>query len=594
MIGFCLRFSIITLAFAAPALAAPEDEALQAFNSLYGEEVKRALATPDAADDAALADKLLEAAKSVSGQPALMAVLCEKAAELGKSNPAGRATAIQSLELLAEKVPDRKAACIEKIAGLRQAAYDAALPDAKAQAGEALIAALLALTDAKTQADDATAASDACRKALALAIALKSDSKASVQAKMEYLAAWQKTAQQVAALKARLQSAPTDAATRAELVKTLLVDLDDPAAAAKFVDTSLDATLQKFVPAAAKGVEQTPELACKELGDWYRGMADQAAGAAKAPLVARARAYYGRFLSLHAAEDLARAQVTLAAKKLDEAPAEVVKADTPKADTTAKAAGTSKAGAAGKAAATGAAATTGAAASAAGDTLAAKQWHDVLKYVDTNKDPVFGTMPIGWRRDQGTIVCTNSGYDSESKITIPVMPQGGYDLQLRLAMGHTHGNAGIYLPVGAGSVMLRLNGSGPSGLEYVNGRSAYANGTGTSTTFAINRVYTVDVRVTLTGDQAAIVATIDGKPLVNWSGSQSVLSPYNNVDIRCLGLHAYYTTVTYGSLRMRPAQDARIYKPDGKGPMLSRPMMSTQPPRPASTGAAGEPSGGTP
>jgi hypothetical protein len=267
MIGFCLRFSIIALAFAAPALAAPEDEALQAFNSLYGEEVKRALATPDTADDAALADKLLEAAKSVAGQPALMVVLCEKAAELGKSNPAGRATAIQSLELLAEKVPDRKAACIEKIAGLRQAAYDVALPDAKTQAGEALIATLLDLTDAKTQADDATAASDACRKALALAIALKSDSKASVQAKMEYLAAWQKTSQQVAALKTRLQSAPTDAATRAELVKTLLVDLDNPAAAAKFVDTSLDATLQKFVPAAAKGVEQTPELACKELGD---------------------------------------------------------------------------------------------------------------------------------------------------------------------------------------------------------------------------------------------------------------------------------------------------------------------------------------
>jgi hypothetical protein len=595
MLSFFLRFTIITMALAAPALAAPEDEALQAFNSLYGEEVKRALATPDTADDAALAGKLLEAANSVSGQPALMAVLCEKAAELGKSNPAGRATAIQSLELLAEKVPDRKAACIEKIAGLRQAAYDAALPDAKAQAGEEFIAALLALTDAKTRAGDATAASDACRKALALAIALKSDSKASVQAKMEYLAAWQKTSQQVAALKARLQSAPTDAATRAELVKTLLVDLDDPAAAAKFVDTSLDATLQKFVPAAAKGVEQTPELACKELGDWYRGMADQAAGAAKAPLVARARAYYGRFLSLHAAEDLARAQVTLAAKKLDEAPAEVAKADPPKADTTPKpadttpkAAGTSKAGATGKAAAT------GAAAAAAGDILAAKQWHDVLKYVDTNKDAVFGTMPIGWRRDQGTIVCTNSGYDSESKITVPVMPQGNYDLQVRLAMGHAHGNAGIYLPVGAGSVMLRLNGSGASGLDYVSGRSAYSNGTGSSTTFAINRVYTVDVRVTLTGDQAAIVATIDGKPLVNWSGAQNVLSPYDSMDIRCLGLHAYYTTVTYGSLRMRPAQDARIYKPDGKGAMLPRSMMLTRPLRPASTGTGSEPSGGTP
>jgi hypothetical protein len=499
MIGLCLRFSIIALAFAAPALAAPEDEALQAFNSLYGDEVKRVLSTPDTADDAALAGKLLETAKTVAGQPALMAILCEKAAELGKSSPAGRATAAQAMELLA-------------------------------------------------------------------------------------------THRKIAALKARLQSAPTDAAVRTELVTALVVDLNDPAAAAKFVDATLDAALQKFVPAAARGIDQTPELACPQLGDWYRGLADKAPAPARPPMLARARAYYDRFLGLHAAEDLARAQVTLALKKLDEAaaPAEAARAETPKPDTTARPAGTAKAGPTGKAA------TPAASAAAAGETLAANQWHDLMKYIDTNKDPVFGNMPIGWRREQGAIACSNSGYSSESKISVPVMPQGSYDLQVKFAIsGSTYGHVGIFLPAGAGATVLRLDCSGQSGLNYVNGRNASYNGTGTPTMLTVRRVYTVEVRVTLTGDQASIVATLDGKPLVQWSGSQTALSPAESMDMRCMGLHTYYTSSTFGSLRMRPAQEARIYKSDGKGPMLPRSMMSTRS-GPASTGPGGDPSGNTP
>jgi len=575
MRDYRLHLMVLAFVFAAPVLAAPEDEALQAFNSLYGGEVKRVLATPDTADDAALAGKLLEAARSAAAQPALLAVLCEKAAELGKPTPAGRATAVQAMELLAEKVPARKVACLERIAALRQMDYDAGRPEAKAQAGETLLSALLALADAKIAAGDSAGASDACRKALALATSLKSELRTAVQSRLDLLAARQKAEQKVAALKARLAAAPTDAAARADLVKALVTELDDPAAAATFVDSSLDAALQKFVPAAAKGVEQTPEVACKELGDWYRGMADQVAGAARMPLVARAKAYYGRFLALHSAEDILRAQVVLALKKAEEAAAPA--AETPKVETPARTpTGAAKTPATGKAASGDGA--------AAGETLAAGQWHDILKYIDTNKDPVFGTMPIGWRRDKAAVVCSNPGYSAESKITVPVMPQGSYDLQMKFAIsGSTYGHVGIYLPVGAGSTMLRIDSSGPSGLEYVDGRSAYYNSTGTRTTLLIQRVYTVDVRVTLSGDQAGIVATLDGKPLVQWSGSQRSLSPYESMDRRCLGLHTYYTTATFGSLRLRPAQEARLYKPDGKGPQVVRPPTSstTGPPRAA-------------
>ncbi|MCX5675742.1 MAG: hypothetical protein NTX87_12110 [Planctomycetota bacterium] len=544
-----LPLALIGLVFAAPALAAPADEAVEAFNSLYGEEVKRVLATRDTSDDTLLAAKLFEAAKTVSQQPELMSLLCEKTVELGRTTPTGRATAVQAMELLAAKAPERKAACLEKIVSIRQIDYDTSRPDAKAQPGEALVAALLALADAKAEAGDSAGALEPCRKALAIATAIKSEARATLAPRLDRLAARVKMDQRIAGLRARLEAAPTDAAVRMELVRAILVDLDNPAEAAKFTDASLDAAWQKDVPAAARGTEETPELACQELGDWYRGLADPAAPAAKPAMLGRARAYYQRFLALHKTEDVARAQVTLAMRKLDESAAP----EPPRTGPPAKAPPP-----------------------AAGDALPAGQWLDVLKYVDTNKDPTTGSLPVGWQRQGATVVCTNPGYGS-SRLAIPVMPQGSYELQVRFALAHAHGDVGIFLPAGAGSVMLQVDGSGVSGLEYVNGSSAYSNGTGTNTTLAVNRIYTVDIRVTLTGDQAEILAALDSKPLLRWQGPQTALSPYYAMDHRCLGLYAYYTTATFGSLRLKMLSgDARLYKPEPPKPAAP---ATTRPPR---------------
>jgi hypothetical protein len=546
-----LPLALIGVVLAAPALAAPADEAAEAFKSLYGEEVRRVLATRDTSDDTLLAAKLLKAAKTVFQQPELMALLCEKAVELGRTTPTGRATAVQAMELLAAEVPERKSACLEKIVSLRQIDYDTSRPEAKAPPGEALVAALLALADAKTEAGDAAGALEPYRKALAVATAIKSEARATAQGQLDRLTARLKIDQKIAALRARLETAPTDAAVRTELVRAILVDLDDPAEAARFVDATLDAAWQKYVPAAARGAPETPELACLELGDWYRGLADAAAPAARPAMFRRAQAYYQRFLALHNTEDVARAQATLAMSKLDASAA-------PEPPRT---------GPAGKAP------------PAADDPLPAGQWIDVLKYVDTSKDPTTGSLPANWQRQGAPVVCTTPGYNS-SRIAVPVMPQGSYELQVKFALARSHGEVGIFLPAGAGSVMLQIDSSGPSGLQYVNDQSVYANATGTSTTLAVNRIYTVDVRVTLTGDEAEILAALDSKPLVRWSGPQTALSPYYPMDRRCLGLCAYYTTATFGSVRLKMLSgEARLYKPEppkpapapGKAPPKSRP-----------------------
>jgi hypothetical protein len=66
------------------------DEAADAFNQVFGEEYKRATATPAPADDVALAKQLLDAAKAADKQLPLLALLCEKAYELGINGTVGR------------------------------------------------------------------------------------------------------------------------------------------------------------------------------------------------------------------------------------------------------------------------------------------------------------------------------------------------------------------------------------------------------------------------------------------------------------------------------------------------------------------------
>jgi formylglycine-generating enzyme required for sulfatase activity len=109
--------------------------------------------------------------------------------------------------------------------------------------------------------------------------------------------------------------------------------MDNPAEAAKSVNETLDEATRKYMPAAAKPIEEAPELACNELGDWYRGLADQAtAPASKGAMLRRAKAYYERFMGLHKTDDLARAGTTLMLKKVDDALAKLGPAAEDKSD----------------------------------------------------------------------------------------------------------------------------------------------------------------------------------------------------------------------------------------------------------------------
>ncbi|MCX5684880.1 MAG: ThuA domain-containing protein [Planctomycetota bacterium] len=293
-------------------------EPADSFISLYGDELKRVLATPTVDDDLALAARLFRTARRGEAAPELLTPLCEKAYELAVKDPAGYPTAVSAMRLLAAKVPTKKVQALQWLLSVQQRQYAAARGEDRAKAADAAIATYREIAHAQEAAGDSDGAATTLRQALAFATNARSDAKAAIQTQLNELVARRQTAKQLAALKAKFDANPADVAARKELLRFQLVEMDDPVEAAKLVDETLDPATRKYVSAAAKGIEAAPELACPELGDWYHGLSAQAAATAgKAAVLLRAKGYYNRFLTLHPIADPARVAVIQALQKVD-------------------------------------------------------------------------------------------------------------------------------------------------------------------------------------------------------------------------------------------------------------------------------------
>ena len=496
---------IRTMAAGADAAAKEEAEkAAQAFQSLYGEELKRVAATRDVSDDLALAAKLLEAARAADAQPALLAVLCEKCFDLAAQDPKGYDTTVAAAELLARKVPERAEALRERVLAVRQRQYDAARGDARNVAGEALIKCLTDVAAARTGAGAFDEAAKFYRQALTVARAIRSASADWIGAQIKRLGEQQRVAVNLPRLVANLKANSDNREARDHLIRLLLVDLDTPAEAAKYLDDKCDPSLCKYVPAAARPVEDAPEAACVELADWYRQLAATAIPASKVGVLVRARGYYERFLDLHKIADLDRTKVELALKKVDED------------------------------------------LKALGWTQPPGPWIDVLKATTAENLRAWGDF----KRTEAGIV---SGPKDLCRASLPICPVGNYELEVKLTRV-TGGDMGIIMPVGDTMPALFL-GDRHSGLQLIRGKTASENETKTSAAAIKNgQAVTMGVKVLLDGDKATIAVTLDGKPYINWTGPQSALSTekYGEMPGKgAVGLKSYMSNVICSGARVR-------------------------------------------
>ncbi len=515
ILAWILLAVLPTLARAGEAAAgADEAKVAEMFESVWGAELKRVRGTRDPKDDVELAGRLLEAAKAAEGQPAFLAVLCQHACELGSLHPTGYATAARAADLLAARAPARASACAALIAEIRQKYFDVAPANQRTAAGEALIDSLMSEIGEKVMGGAFADAAALCRRAQTTARAIRSQRRNEVEAWAKITGRTLKALRDVEALEKAPDADPAKVrAAREALILTCVVDMDDPAAAARHLEGVEDAALRRYVPAAARPVEEAPPLACLELGDWYRGLAEKADPLSRAAMLARAQGYYLRCVETHKADDLDHAKAAVALQKVDT------------------------------------------------DLLTAGRspfqrvlpWTDILAMADPKRDAVAGTS----QRQGSSILLISRLPTLTALMMIPVAPKGDYELRIRFARTAGNDTTGFTLPVGPTSVALLFSlwGGEACGLGDIKGQDGRHNPTTVKPGRIENdREYMVRCKVVVQGAAAEVSATLDGKPYIAWRGpvaNLSVFPPFTMPKPECLGMGINNGTMDVRCLRLR-------------------------------------------
>jgi len=285
------------------------------FESLFGAEAARAASTPATADDAEFAARLLSAVTAARDYPALQALLYEKAYEFGSRGAEGYATAAAALEGLMLARPEDAARWEEKYLDVLQLRYTYDKSRDKSALGGELLSRMIAVADRKARAAQATDALALYRKAAALDATLKSDRKSEIQAGMKDAIARQAVERRLATIQKKFEADPANVQARMDLILFHVVQLDNPAEAARLADVTVGELLQTYLPLAARPVDQIQAPACLELAQWYESLAASADAFGKAVVLARARDYYERFLALHQANDMDQLKAKVALER---------------------------------------------------------------------------------------------------------------------------------------------------------------------------------------------------------------------------------------------------------------------------------------
>jgi hypothetical protein len=500
---------------AASVHAAEESKAVEDYKSLYGRDEARVRQTRDPADDIELAGRLLAAAEKAQDQPALAAVLSEKAFDLSSEHAAGHETALAAVDCLESVAPQRAEDCAERRAAVWQNRYDAAPRNDREGPGEELIDALLATVDACLSVGDAADAEKACQRAAGIARAVGSGRREAVTARLQDLRAASRDAHDVENLKGLLENSPDNVAAREKLVRLLLY-FGRAAEAPKYLEGVKDAALLKYIPAAAKPLEEAPELACLELGEWFRLLGEDAPKYARVPLYQRALAYLERFLGLHSDEDALRTRAVLARDKVE----------------------------------------------AALEALGRSRWIDLLEYIDPSRDTVMGE----WRRQgDGLAIVKKKTY---ARILVPVSPTGSYEFKGTFVRTSGDECVSVWLPVLEKGVLLGLShGHGNSCVLHTPLAEVLKPGT-----LENGREYTLHVIVLVEGKQVKFSSTLDGKPLLAGEATLSDLQPNEKHALPepgCFGLCVFDSTCVWLSARVKMRSGRlKTVRPKPKGDIL--------------------------
>ena len=489
---------------ASPALTAEKPTDKLIAQIISGEKTNRAKAK-----------KLLDTAMLLTDQPKTCVAVLEKVIEYGLKapvTPAAAQMAAQALGLLEEAVPDRKDEWTVLRANAMHAKYRFARGAAEKKAmAEELMKALMNAAVICEKTGQWTRAAGMYRQAAPLSLTLMSGDTDNIRQKL-------KAASYLATVEAKVERHteallvdPTKASVRASLIKALLVELDNPAKAATYLNDDVDEAWRTYIPLACKPLDDLSEAASKELGDWYRkDLAKSCSPTAKPAMLTRALGYYQQFLTLHSKDDITAISIKSIIAAIQK---EIAK---------------SKAGA-----------------------RPTRSSIDLLRSLDVAKYSVYGTWGTKSR------VLSVAPYGGYSKIALPWMPDGSYDLNIAFtpknsSSSSSYGYLAVMLPVGDGATVLCLGYSTPT-LRYVTSSSTFP-GVSRMGKLELGKSYKLEIKVVVKDDQTTIAAKLNDKPALSWKGGHKTLTPYSSwklPETRTLGLGAYRFQIDFKQATLR-------------------------------------------
>lgn len=297
-------------------------EALQIFVTLYADDFRTAMLSPDKKDDVEEAGKLLTAAKASKSQPALVWLLCGKSYELAAKLIDGYLVAADAMQFAADNVPEKRAEAMENLLVVLQKHIATLPPDKRGELIDCFVQMSMRLADLKADEDDFDGAVKAIQRAQMVA-GINSSSTGDLKTRLETLIEGQRIARQIGQLITAIKADPKDDNTRNQIITLFVAELNQPAKAVEFLSASIEEKTRAMVPLAAKKIEDVAEADLLKLADWYKQLATKVTSQnGKINTLTRAKQYYDLFLAKHSADDLAKATATLAGKQIE---AELVK-----------------------------------------------------------------------------------------------------------------------------------------------------------------------------------------------------------------------------------------------------------------------------
>ena len=308
---FALPFAIVFAAAGVGSVSA--DEAVDQF-------IKQVIG--DAKSNSDRAASLYSAAKIAEDTPEIQVVLLLKAVEYGMKSIAvaeARTTVQGAIALLGKAASERADEWSAMSLDLHRRWFGACKSrDEKKTVGGRLVKLLVSLGRDLGSKGKWAGAVGTYREALSVASTLNLASKDELA--MDYRVATHLlgVSKKVDRYETALKAKGDHAATRMSLLNVLVIDLDAPARAVKYLNDGVDRAFSTYVPLASRETGDLQSDDCRKLGDWYyKTLVPKAVQLSKAAMLVRARICYQQFLDGRTRPDVAGGAAKMAISKID-------------------------------------------------------------------------------------------------------------------------------------------------------------------------------------------------------------------------------------------------------------------------------------